>query len=75
MNIDYVTMGWNVPIRFRYVNTLRVACSVNNLATIASFSGLTPMINSSVVDSTLGVDDKRTIPPYRTYSLALSIQF
>ena len=33
------------------------------------------MINSSVVDSTLGVDDKRTIPPYRTYSFALSIQF
>ena len=75
VNIDYVTLGWNVPVRSRYINKLRVACSVNNLATITSYSGLTPMINSSVVDSTLGVDDKRTIPPYRTYSLALSIQF
>ena len=75
VNIDYVTLGWNVPVRSRYISKLRVACSVNNLATITSSSGLTPMINSSVVDSTLGVDDKRTIPPYRTYSLALSIQF
>ena len=75
VNFDYVTLGWNVPIRSPYINKMRVACSVNNLATITSYSGLTPMINSSVVDSTLGVDDKRTIPPYRTYSVALSIQF
>jgi hypothetical protein len=75
VNIDYVTLGWNVPVRSRFISCLRVACSVNNLATITSYSGLTPIINSSVVDSTLGVDDKRTIPPYRTYSLALSIQF
>jgi len=75
VNIDYVTLGWNVPVRSRFISRLRVACSVNNLATITSYSGLTPIINSSVVDSTLGVDDKRTIPPYRTYSLALSFQF
>ena len=75
VNFDYVTLGWNVLVRSRYISKLRVACSVNNLATITSYSGLTPMINSSVVDSTLGVDDKRAIPPYRTYSLALSIQF
>ncbi len=75
VNFDYVTLGWNVPIRSPYINKMRVACSVNNLATITSYSGLTPMINSSVVDSTLGIDDKRTIPPYRTYSVALSIQF
>ena len=75
VNIDYVTLGWNVPVRSRYISKMRVACSVNNLATITSYSGLTPIINSSVVDSTLGVDDKRTIPPFRTYSLALSMQF
>ena len=75
LNIDYVTLGWNVPIHSKYVRNLRVSCSVNNLATITGYSGLTPMINSSVVDSTLGVDDKRTYPVYRSYSLGLSIQF
>ena len=33
------------------------------------------MINSSVVNSTLGIDDKNTLPPYRSYTLAVSIQF
>jgi hypothetical protein len=48
---------------------------VNNLATITSYSGLTPMINSYVVNNTLGIDDKRSYPPYRSYSFGVSIQF
>ena len=75
VNIDYVTLGWNVPLRSKYIHNLRVSCSVNNLATITGYSGLTPMINSSVVYSSLGIDDKRSYPVYRSYSLGLSIQF
>lgn len=75
LNVDYVTVGWNVPVKCKYIQTLRVSASVNNLLTITSYSGLTPMINSSVVSSTLGVDDKNVIPPYRTYSMGVSIQF
>ena len=33
------------------------------------------MINSSVIDSTIGVDDKRSYPVYRTYSLGVSLLF
>ncbi len=33
------------------------------------------MINSSVVDGTFGLDDKVSYPVYRSYTLALSIQF
>ncbi len=33
------------------------------------------MINSYAVNSTIGIDDKRTYPIYRTYSFGLSIQF
>ena len=75
VNIDYVTIGWNVPLRSKYIQNLRLSCSVNNLATITGYSGLTPMINSSVVNGTLGVDDKHTIPVYRSYSIGVSIQF
>jgi len=75
VNIDYVTLGWTVPLRSRYIQGLRLSASVNNLATITGYSGLTPMINSSVVNSTLGIDDKNTLPPYRSYTLAVSIQF
>lgn len=74
LNIDYVTLGWNLPIR-RVVRNLRVSASVNNLATLTAYSGLTPMINSSVVGSTFGLDDKVSYPVYRAYTLSFSIQF
>lgn len=75
INFDYLTIGWNVPVRSRFVKGLRLSCSVNNLGTITGYSGQTPMINSYVVNNTLGIDDKRSYPPYRTYSAAVSIQF
>lgn len=75
LNFDYLTVGWSVPLHSKYISALRVACSVNNLATITSYSGITPMINSYVVNNTLGIDDKRSYPAYRTYSVSLSISF
>ena len=75
LNIDYLTLGWTVPVKSAYIRNLRLSLSVNNLATITGYSGLTPMINSSVVDQTLGLDDKRSYPVYRSYTFGLSIQF
>lgn len=77
INFDYLTVGWNVPLgKWRkYVQSLRLSCSVNNLATITGYSGLTPMINSYIVNNTLGIDDKRNYPVYRSYTLGLSFQF
>lgn len=75
VNFEYLTLGYNVPVRSRMVRSLRVSCNISNLATVTGYSGLTPMINSYVVNGTLGIDDKRTYPLYRTYSLGLSIQF
>jgi TonB-linked SusC/RagA family outer membrane protein len=74
VNIDYITMGWNIPVK-RAVRSLRLSLSVNNLATITGYSGLTPMINSSVTGSTFGLDDKISYPVYRSYSVSASIQF
>ena len=75
LNLDYITVGWNIPIRSKIISALRVACAINNLATLTAYHGLTPMINNYVVDGTLGIDDKRSYPPYRSYSLGISIQF
>ena len=75
LNIDYVTVGWNVPIKSRYLNALRVLLSINNLCTITSYSGLTPMINSTVVNNRLGVDDKYSLPIYRCYAVGVSVKF
>ena len=75
VNIDYLTVGWNVPIRSKYCQGLRLSVSVNNLATITGYSGLTPMINSSVINGTLGIDDKSTMPVYRSYTMGVSVKF
>lgn len=75
LNFEYLTVGYNVPVKSNIVRSLRVSCSVNNLATITSYSGLTPMINSYVVNSSMGIDDKRCYPTYRTYSIGVSVQF
>ena len=78
LNLDYLTLGWNVPLSSsvtKYVKRLRLSLTVNNLATITSYSGLTPMINSSAINSTIGVDDKNVYPVSRTYTLSVSINF
>ncbi len=76
VNIDYITVGWKVPIKQnRFVESLRLSCSMNNVATFTSYSGLTPMINSSSLGKTLGLDDKRSFPLYHSYTLGISIGF
>ena len=75
VNIDYITAGWNLPVRSRYIQSIRLSVSVNNLATITGYSGLTPMINSSVINGSLGIDDKNQLPVYRSYTMGFSIKF
>jgi hypothetical protein len=76
VNIDYITLGWRVPIKQnRYLESMRLSLTLNNVATFTSYSGLTPMINSSSVDGTLGLDDKRTYPLYRTWTFGVSLSF
>ncbi len=75
MTIDYIALGWNVPLgkRRSRLNALRLSMVINNPATITAYSGLTPIINHSVVSPTLGLDDKRGYPPARTYSIGITI--
>lgn len=76
VNIDYVTFGWSLPCQPQWkMSAFRLSFSVNKLATITGYSGLTPIINSTVINNTLGVDDKRSFPVSRTYCFALQIQF
>ena len=77
LHIDYVTLGYNFNVEKmkNWVNSIRLTGSVNNLHTFTNYSGLSPMINSTSVNSELGLDDKRFYPLSRTYSLGLSINF
>lgn len=75
LNFEHLTIGYNIPLKSMVIRSLRVSCNISNLGTITGYKGLTPMINSYVVNSTMGINDKRNYPLYRTYSLGLSVQF
>ncbi len=76
LNIDYITIGWLVPLKKkRILESMRLSLTLNNVATITGYSGLTPMINSTSINGTLGLDDKRTYPLFRTWSLGVSLKF
>lgn len=75
VNLEQLTVGYQVPLRSKLVRALRISANVSNLCTITGYSGLTPMVNSYVANSTLGIDDKRSYPLFRTYTIGLSVQF
>ena len=77
LNIDYVTLGYNVNCAkvSKYVKNIRLTFSVNNLATISGYSGLSPLVNSSTVGDELGVDNRKFYPLSRTYSLGVNVNF
>ena len=76
MHFDYITLGYQVPLPInKVVETLRLVLTMNNVGTLSSYSGYTPVINSTNVNSTIGVDDKRTYPLSHLFTLGLSIGF
>lgn len=84
VNIEYITLAYNLStnkIKSKYIKGLRLALSVNNVATITGYSGMTPMINSmntrseSSIGGTMGLDDKLIYPLNRTYSLSVNLKF
>jgi len=84
VNIEYITLGYNLPsslLKTKYIKGIRLALSVNNVATITGYSGLTPLINSTTISTNqsggmlTGVDDKLIYPLNRVYSLSLGVKF
>ena len=76
VNIDYITLGWNAPIRkwkTSLINRLRVAVSCNNVATLTGYSGMTPLLNNSTYSG--GLDDRSVYPISRIFMLSLQLGF
>lgn len=77
LNIAYITVGYNVNTeKFnKWIKSLRISASVNNVHTFTNYKGLSPMINSATMGDDFGVDDKRFYPLSRTYSIGLNVTF
>lgn len=88
LNFEYAALGYtfneNQLKGAKFIKSLHLALSVNNIYTFTAYTGLTPLINSASLTrqsegtttyGTLGVDDKRIYPLVRTFSLSASIRF
>ena len=78
INIDMISMTAPTSERFGFgftVNDEDMPKLLGVIKALKESHAITPMINSSVVNSTLGIDDKRNYPLYRTFSVGVSVQF
>lgn len=79
MNFEYASLGYTFTkdmLKWKFINNIHLALSVNNICTLTGYKGLTPMINSATISGdNLGVDDKNIYPLSRTYTLSLSVNF
>jgi iron complex outermembrane receptor protein len=74
IRFDNATLGYNVKsINTKYIKSLRVYTSVNNLFTITKFKGIDPEVNQGGIAP--GVDYNNFYPKTRTFLLGANVSF
>ena len=77
IRLQDLTIGYNVPLKSKYVSNLRVFASGQNLALFTKYSGLDPEVNvNKQIDDvpSLGID-YNAYPRARTYAIGANISF
>jgi len=74
IRFDNATLGYNVKgVNNKYIKSLRVYTSVNNLFTITKFKGIDPEVNQGGIAP--GVDYNNFYPKTRTFLLGANVSF
>lgn len=73
VRLDNATLGYNFKNPVKYVNTVRLYLSTNNLFTITGYKGIDPEINQGGVAP--GIDYNNFYPKTRTFLLGLNASF
>lgn len=78
LRVNNITLGYNIPVEElskKKISSLRIYCTVNNLAVLTNYSGLDPEVstkNSNYV--TPGVDSS-PYPRSRTFIAGINVKF
>lgn len=72
LKLDVVSLGYNVPVKNKWINKLRIYATAKNLVTFTKFSGVDPQ-SYSINGLTPGATDSRAYYPSTTQIL-LGIQ-
>jgi TonB-dependent starch-binding outer membrane protein SusC len=74
IKIDNVTLGYNLQIRKKYIENLRLYMACNNVVTFTKFKGFDPeMVN--ITGMTPGIYERDTYPATRLYAFGLKMNF
>ena len=73
IRFDNATLGYNIKNINKYVKTLRVYASVNNLFVITKYKGVDPEVNQGGIAP--GVDYNNFYPKTRTLLLGVNVSF
>ena len=73
--LSRVAVSWNVPLKSRWLKSLNLNLSGNNLFVMSGYSGWDPEVNSFGADiSRIGID-YGSYPSYRTFLLGINATF
>lgn len=73
VKLDNVTLGYNLKIKSKYVQNMRLYISGQNLATITKYSGVDPEVNQAGIEA--GIDGSGYFPRTRQFSLGINLDF
>ncbi len=73
IRLDNATLAYSIASPVKYVNSLRVYTSVNNLFTITKYKGIDPEINQGGVAP--GIDYNNFYPKTRTILFGVNVSF
>jgi TonB-dependent starch-binding outer membrane protein SusC len=75
LKLDYLTLGYNFEIsKMKYVNSLRLYLSGENLFCLTKYSGMDPELSNADIWA-LGVDGRDKYPTIRSLTIGVNINF
>ncbi|MVN91986.1 SusC/RagA family TonB-linked outer membrane protein [Mucilaginibacter aquatilis] len=73
LRLDNATLGYNIPLKVKSINRLRIYATGNNLFLITKYRGIDPEMNMGGV--TPGIDNNNFYPKTRSFLLGLNVTF
>ncbi|EKF54701.1 TonB-dependent receptor [Galbibacter marinus] len=73
VKLDNVTLGYNVPLESRYLESMRIYVTGKNLATFTGYSGIDPELQDT--GFTTGIDGRDFYPRTKTWTLGFNFRF
>ena len=73
VKLTSATIGYNLPLKNKYIENLRIYVTGQNLFCITKYSGIDPEVSNDFMAP--GIDERDKYPTIRSYTFGLSVNF